>query len=119
MPWEDGEWLELPVFQLRARREGGEPPEFEFFLNDLSGEEWVCRRSAVITRPVGEIIQRSGGGIPFIVPEIQLLYKAKLHRPKDDHDFETAFSLLTLPQRAWLKEGLEIIHPEDPWLAVL
>ena len=119
VPWHEGEWLELPIHQIRARREGGEPPEFEFFLNDMAGEDWLCRRNTAITRPVAEISRRSSSGIPFIVPEIQLLYKAKWHREKDEHDFQTALSLMSAAQRAWLKAGLEVIHPGDAWLAVL
>jgi hypothetical protein len=118
-PWEAGERIELPLFQLRARREGGEPGEVEFFLNDTEGDEWICRRDARITRPVGEISGRSEDGIPFIVPEIQLLYKAKWHREKDEHDFEIALGRLSPAQRAWLRAGLELIHPGDPWLAAL
>jgi hypothetical protein len=119
VPWEEGEWLELPIHQLRAQHVDGEPAEFELFMNDVSGEEWVCRRNPVIRCPVDEISRRSSSGIPFIVPEIQLLYKAKWHRPKDDLDFQTTLGLLSAAQRAWLKEGLEIIHPRDPWLAAL
>jgi hypothetical protein len=119
VPWGADEWLELPLFQIRAQQAGREPREFEFFLNDASGEDWLCRRNAAITRPVAEISGLSITGIPFIVPEIQLLYKAKWHREKDEHDFQTALSRMSPTQRAWLKAGLEIIHPADPWLAAL
>jgi hypothetical protein len=117
--WERGERIELPLFQLRARRQGGEPGEIEFFLNDAEGDEWICRRDARITRPVGEISGRSGSGIPFLAPEIQLLYKAKWHREKDEHDFTVALGRMSPAQRAWLKARLELIHPGDPWLAAL
>jgi hypothetical protein len=119
VPWADGERLELPIHQLRAQRVDGEPAEFELFMNDLSGEDWLCRRNPVITRPAAEISHRSRGGIPFLVPEIQLLYKAKWHREKDEHDFQAALGLMSKAQHDWLRQGLEIIHPGDPWLAAL
>ncbi len=117
--WEAGELIELPLFQLRARREGSEPSEFEFFLNDTQGDEWICRRDPSIARPVGEISLSSFLGIPFLAPEIQLLFKAKWHREKDEHDFQTALSRMSVPQREWLKRGLEIVHPGDPWMGRL
>jgi len=119
VPWEEGEWLELPIHQVLARRPDGDPPEFEFFLNDASGERWQCRRDPAITRPVGEISLRTDTGIPFLAPEIQLLFKAKGHRPKDEHDFHTARDLLSAGQREWLKRALQIVHPGDPWLLQL
>jgi aminoglycoside-2''-adenylyltransferase len=134
VPWAEGEWLELPVHQILARparvptergcgapatEQDRCPEEFEFFLNEAADGVWRCRRNMEITRPVAEISRQSSSGIPYIVPEIQLLYKAKWHREKDEHDFQTALGLLAPQQRAWLKEGLEIIHPGDPWLAAL
>src|SRR2546426_765256 len=41
VPWAQGEWIDLPLFQVRAQRADGEPAEFELFMNDVSGEEWV------------------------------------------------------------------------------
>src|SRR5438067_2328729 len=119
VPWPDDDWIELPLFQVRAQRADHEPGEFELFMNDAAGEEWLCRRNPVITRPISEISRRSSRGIPFLVPEIQLLFKAKWHREKDEHDFRTAVGLFTPGQREWLKQGLEIIHPDDPWLSEL
>jgi hypothetical protein len=119
VPWPDDDWIELPLFQVRAHCPDHVPAEFEFFMNDASDEEWLCRRNPVITRPIREISRRSSRGIPSLVPEIQLLFKAKYHREKDEHDFRNAVELFTPAQREWLKQGLEIIHPGDSWLAAL
>ena len=110
MPWPDNDWIELPLFQVRAQRPDHRPAEFEFFMNDTAGEEWLCRRNPAITRPISEISRRTSRGIPFLVPEIQLLFKAKRHREKDEHDFRTALDLMTAAQRAWLKNALGIVH---------
>jgi len=40
------------------------------------------------------------------VPEIQLLYKAKHHLDKDEHDFRRALGELAPKQRAWLRWAL-------------
>lgn len=128
VPWAEDEWLELPVHQILARPSGlgapvteqdRSPEEFEFFLNEAEDGVWRCRQSTEITRPAKQIYRVSNSGIPFLVPEIQLLYKAKWHREKDEHDFQTALPRMSRAQRAWLKAGLEVIHPADPWLATL
>jgi hypothetical protein len=119
VPWEDGEWLQLPVHQILARRTGVGLHECEFLLEEVDGGEWRFRRNQQITRPSTEISMRSVSGIPIVVPEIQLLFKARAHRPKDDHDFETVLPLLNPRQRAWLKAALQFHHPDDPWLSAL
>jgi hypothetical protein len=129
VPWEDGEWLALPIHQILVRPAGSDPPreawdpmpdEFEFFLNEAEDGLWRCRRDLErITRLAEEIWMRSCLGMPILVPEIQLLFKAKGHRPKDEHDFQQALGLLTAAQRAWLREALAIVHPSDPWLEAL
>jgi hypothetical protein len=119
VPWSAGEWMALPEFQIQARRASAQPTEIDFFLNDRVAEEWQCRRDPAITRPVASISRRSSTGIPFLVPEIQLLFKAKWHRPKDESDFRAACPRFDPTQRAWLAEALGIVHPGDPWLAEL
>jgi hypothetical protein len=118
-PWREGEWVALPLHQLLARRAHGDPPEFEFFLNEVADGTWHFRRDPAITRDVAAVGRRTPGGIPYIAPEVQLLYKARLHRPKDEHDFATARGRLTAEQRAWLKDALAVFRPGDPWSAAL
>jgi hypothetical protein len=113
-----GERVDLPEFQLRFRLPA-DGRVFEVFLNDLDAGEWVSRRHPTVRLPLGELVCRSPRGLPLIVPEVQLLYKAKYHREKDEHDFQLARSRLTLRQRSWLRRRLLEYHPGDPWLAGL
>jgi len=124
-PWVAGEWLALPVHQVLVRppdagpiEEPWEPipGEIQFFLNDVEDGTWLCRRDERVTRPVGEITARAASGVPIVAPEIQLLYKAKHHLDKDEHDFRAVVGLLAPEQRAWLRDALEIVHPDDAWL---
>jgi hypothetical protein len=119
VPWPAGEWLDLPIHQILARREGSDPPEFEFFLNEVADGQWRFRRNQQLTRPRAEVSVVSVSGLPIVAPEIQLLYKAHAHRPKDDEDFQTALPLLDARQRAWLKTSLQLLYPADPWLTAL
>jgi hypothetical protein len=127
-PWDDGERLDLPVHQVLARPPGSGPtPEtwvpaagdLQFFLNDVEDDTWVSRRDARVTLPVRDLVFVSERGHPAVVPEVQLLYKAKHHLDKDERDFEAAVPRLSGAQRAWLRAALELAHPDDPWLSRL
>jgi hypothetical protein len=127
-PWEEDEVLELPIHQVLFRPPGSGPPpepwepaleERQVFLEDVEGDVWICRRDPQLRRPLSELTARAPAGIPFVVPEIQLLYKAKHHLDKDEHDFRAVLPLLTSEQRAWLWRALTVVHPGDPWLAEL
>lgn len=122
--WRSGERLESPDFQLRARRTDGDPAVFpagfDVFLDDAPDGLWRFRRDPRISRPVEEIVIRSAiAGISAVAPELALLYKAKYHRPKDEHDFQQAFPHLGAEQCAWLRAALRIHRPNDPWLVEL
>jgi hypothetical protein len=68
---------------------------------------------------VAAIGNSTSDGIPYLVPEIQLLYKAKGLRPKDEADFRQTLPALSLEQRDWLREALLQAHPQHPWLGRL
>ena len=131
MPLAPGEGVPRPHFQLRARpvdagadTDRSVCSEFELFLNDLEDDRpdarWVSRRHPSVALPLAELIVTSPHlGIPVLAPEVQLLYKAKYHRPKDEHDFARALPLLSPAQRAWLARALGEYHPGDAWIAAL
>jgi len=119
-PWLAGDPIELPEFQIQARSTTGAGPDvFDVFLNPLEGDDWVSRRHDGLRVRADQIVLRSDSGIPFLRPEIQLLYKAKHHRPKDEADFQAALPLLGRPARRWLVDALAQYHPGDPWIARL
>ena len=81
--------------------------------------EWVCRRDPRIRRPLAEAIELSPGGIPYLAPEIVLLFKAKAAREKDEADFALTLPSLTADRVTWLREALRIVHPGHEWLSRL
>jgi hypothetical protein len=123
--WTDGDTMELPDFQLQARSRRRAPHVFDIFLNPLDGDDWVSRRHSNLRRLAKDIAGRTVAhdhvppGVPYLIPEVQLLYKAKYHRLKDDADFAAARGLMTAAQRRWLRESLTVHHPGDPWIASL
>ena len=91
----------------------------DVFREPHDGDTWVCRRDETIRLPYREIIRRTGAGIPYLAPELVLLFKAKHARPKDQSDFDTALPRLTPLQRQTLASLLTRVHPGHPWLARL
>jgi hypothetical protein len=106
------------VNSLWARPEGARWT-VEFLLADADGDRWVFRRNRSVIRPIRDIGWAADDGLPCVVPEIQLLFKAKDPRPVDELDFRMAHPLLTGDARAWLREALSQTHPDRPWPAEL
>jgi hypothetical protein len=92
---------------------------FDVFREPHDGDVWICRRDARIRRPYADLIQRDASGLPFLAPEVALLFKAKALRGKDTADFTGTLPLLDADQRQWLADALALVHPDHPWRADL
>ncbi|MEY2245993.1 hypothetical protein AB8A21_24205 [Streptomyces sp. BF23-18] len=92
---------------------------FDVFREPHEGGTWICRRDERLRLPYDAIIERTADGIPYLVPELVLLFKAKAPRPKDQADFKGVLPLLDQPRRSLLRGWLELVHPGHPWLAEL
>ncbi len=91
----------------------------DVFREPHDGDTWICRRDPSIRRPYSDIIETTGDGIPYVVPEVVLLFKAKHTREKDEADFRRVLPMLDDQRRAWLWESLTAVHPGHAWLAAL
>lgn len=116
---EAGECPNPDVNSLWCRPAQAQHWSLELMLDDEQGGDWVFRRSRAIRMPLDSAIQRTSTGVPYLRPEIQLLYKAGRPRPKDHGDFERVLPLLEPAQRAWLRAALSTFDPGHVWLAKL
>jgi hypothetical protein len=91
----------------------------DVFREPHDGDTWICRRDETIRLPYRDIIHHTRDGIPYLAPELVLLFKAKHIRPKDQADFDTTVPYMTPPQREALAGLLARVHPGHPWLADL
>jgi hypothetical protein len=89
---------------------------FELMLDDSEEDRWVFRRDPSIRRPLSLAIQRDPRAIPFLAPEIQLLYKARTVRAEDQADFDLVGPLLDSDARKWLEAALRKLYPRHVWL---
>jgi hypothetical protein len=91
----------------------------DVFREPHDGEIWICRHDQTIRLPYSEIIHRTPGGIPYLAPELVLLFKAKHARPKDQADFDETIPHMTPAQHRTLAGLLARAHPGHHWLANL
>jgi hypothetical protein len=115
--WESASPEELNTGHQTWLRE----PETGRYLLDVfrephDGDTWICRRDETIRLPYADIVLHTPDGIPYLTPELVLLFKAKHRRPKDQRDFDGVRPLLTGPQRDRLRALLTQVHPGHPWL---
>jgi hypothetical protein len=111
-------WDDLPEDEVQITGRDKEPRRLtlhsqnlllpaEVFLAEADGTFWVHRRGAYrVQRPLADIT-RHRDGIPFLAPEVVLLFKVRSKADKDQHDVKTALPVLDAGQRTWLQETLK------------
>jgi hypothetical protein len=91
--------------------------EFEFILVEGTERHWILDTARGVTVPRERGIRPSPWCVPTAAPEIVLLVKAcGGMRPRDEHDFFALLPVLTTGQRSWLRESLEAVRHDHPWL---
>lgn len=117
-PWLPGERLSEPVRDIWCRPQDAADWSMQLMIIDPVLDQWVYRREPRITRPLRELTgPASRPGLPVLAPEVQLLYKSKQPRPKDQLDFDTFRCHLDADQRRWLREALTLTDAQHPWLS--
>jgi hypothetical protein len=104
------------VHNIWCRPRTGSCWVLEVLVENSERDEWVYRRNPRIRRPREEIVDHTAIGLRFLRPEIQLLYKAKSARARDDADFEAAWRHLAPAAQNWLKASIAATFPGHPWL---
>jgi hypothetical protein len=114
-PWRPGERLPPAIHDIWCRPAPAKPWRIQVMLDESDGADWVSRRDPRIRRPLAEIGHASPDGTPYLAPEIQLFYKARNIRPKDEADFTAALPVLTAARRQWLGDALALAYGAHPW----
>jgi hypothetical protein len=118
-PWEPGETQPDGVHDIWCRPAADQPWRTQLMLDESRSDAWISRRNPCVRRPISALGQISADGIPYLAPEIQLFYKAKAPRPKDETDFAAALPHLDSGQRQWLMNAITDTHGTHPWLSRL
>jgi hypothetical protein len=117
--WLPGETLPVGVDDIWCRPTADQPWRIQLMLDESCGEDWVSRRNPDLRLPVSSLGCTSKEGFPYLAPEIQLFYKAKNPRPKDNADFAAVLPLLDTRQRHWLAQAITEPYGTHPWLSQL
>jgi len=118
-PWPRGEQLSDEAHDVWCRASGLKVWQLQLMIDESEGEDWVSRRDARIRLPIAELGFDSDG-MRVLVPEVQLFYKAKSTRAKDETDFAAAAPLLNAAQRDRLAAFIRTVYGEGhPWLGRL
>lgn len=101
--------------QFWLRKDAASPWLLDLLATPTDGDDWVFKKDQRITRPLEEVGTRLDG-IPVVVPEIALLFKAAHDRPKDRADLQAVLPRLDPTQREWLGASLRTWQGEHAWL---
>jgi hypothetical protein len=115
----EGDAPSANVHCLWARPVGSDQWLLELLLDESEHGDWVFRRDSRIRYPLDLIVQYDSNQIPYVAPEIQLLYKASRTRPEDEADFQRTVPHLSPRARAWLRRAVAILDPDHRWLRPL
>ena len=101
---------------LWCRRSANSPWSLDLTISEGDESCWIYRRDPTMRVRWADAVLTDHRAIPYLAPELQLLFKAKKHRAKDDLDAATVVPLLD-PRRT---EFLSSTLPDDhPWHAFL
>ncbi|MGE7879734.1 hypothetical protein [Peribacillus muralis] len=93
--------------------------KLEVLLNETKDCDREFRRDLTISHPLNSVWSYSDTGLPFLNPEIVLLYKVKNTREKAHQDFMTVLDNLDDERKKWLKYAIQLHEPEHKWLQFL
>ncbi|MGV7002067.1 nucleotidyltransferase domain-containing protein [Priestia megaterium] len=112
------EFLELPIHEIHAFNNRNKDI-MEILLNETNEGNWLFRRNFKISYPLNSLWSYSNEGMPYLNPEITLLYKTKNTREKDHDDFITVKDFLSEKQKEWLKNAITLQEPNHKWIDLL
>lgn len=113
--WQAGVPFPPDVHDIWCRPDAEAPWALQAMLTETRGDRWLFRRDARIGGVIADLgLKRDG--VPYLTPEVQLLYKSKQRRPRDDADLATALPAMSARQVRWLLDALHLHDPGNPWI---
>lgn len=91
----------------------------DVFREPGDAQTWIYRRTGELNAPRAWAAGRTAAGIPYVAPQVVLLFKAKAARDKDEADFALVAPRLSPEARDWLAAALRRIQPGHHWIEKL
>lgn len=111
----DGWDLQSSDRRVMARQGSDRPWAVAFLLADRTGGDWVHPHHPEVTLPITELGLATAEGIPYLRPEVVLLWMAADADAHGD-DLTNALPALGVGPRCWLAGALDLAHPGHPWI---
>ena len=84
----------------------------EFLFNIANEEYFIFNKEQGIQRELSKAILFNDN-IPFLAPEIVLLYKSSRSENREYHyDFEQTYPYMNDEQKEWFNQNLNVLHPD-------
>lgn len=115
-PMERDEILISSIHDLWCRPDRLSAWALQLMLAESEGDRWHYRRDPEVSLPLSEIGFHTADGVPYLVPQIELLFKSKSPRPRDEADFTLTVRELPPAARRWLASAIRRTDPSHPWL---
>ena len=115
-------WAGEPLDEARhennlwCRRDPTGPWELDVIVGEGDGDRWRYRRDPRVQLPWPDAVLTTDAGVRYLAPDVQLLFKSKGLRTKDDVDARQVIPQLEPGRRRRLAGWLPADHP---WQAVL
>lgn len=74
----------------------------EILLNEIENDYWIFRRDNRIKLESTKLFHINSIGIPYLAPEVVLIYKSKFKKQKDLFDLKQTLPKLSKEQLLWL-----------------
>ena len=117
--WERGERLPWRVHDVWAQRAEARAWELQLMIQEADGDCWYYRRDDRVNGRIDDLASLVDG-VPCLRMDLQLLYKSRSIRPKDDEDFLRLAPVLSREQRRNLVSWLRLTNPNGHlWIEML
>lgn len=118
--WPLGQALRGTVHDIWCRRSRDDAWRMQLMLDEADGNNWVSRRDAEVRGSFSEITRTTAAGVRYLAPHIQLYYKAKNLREKDQIDFDAVINSGIDLDVKWLRAAISsTCGTQHPWLSLL
>jgi hypothetical protein len=117
--WAPGRLLAAHEHGIWARPNPASPWRLELLVDDVIDGDWVYRRNPAVRLPLDRLGRTAATAVPYLRPEVVLLYKARRPRAPDEHDAAAAIPRLSGSERAWLAAAIAEDTLDHHWLPLL
>lgn len=117
--WDPGERLPWRVHDVWAHRADAKAWELQLMIQEADGDCWYYRRDDRVNGRIDDLATLVDG-VPCLRMDLQLLYKSRGIRAKDDEDFLRLAPVLPHEQRQTLLDWLRLTNPNGhQWIEAL